>query len=119
MANVVIDDSDLLDMLMERVDFWTDDPTTHALFYDMYENAIESGIFEGCELNVMSIVDNDYVNWCDVIDDGDEENFEPLLQLYNEKGLGCDGDLPGYRFSVLEAVEKDQEGNPVAFLIRC
>lgn len=119
MINVKIEEDELLDLLMDRVDYWSDDNVVHALYYDMYKNAIESGVFEGSELDVMGIVDNDYVNWCEIIYAEDTKNFEPLLKMYNELGLGCCGEIPDYTFNVLEAVEKDNEGEPVAFLIRC
>lgn len=63
MALVNIDNDELVRMLVDRVEFWTDDLEVIALFEDYYENKVWSGCFEGAELDIMGIVDNDYVNW--------------------------------------------------------
>ena len=63
MALVNIDNDELVRMLVDRVEFWTDDLEVIALFEDYYENMVWSGRFEGAELDIMGIVDNDYVNW--------------------------------------------------------
>ncbi len=62
MITVKIDEDVLLEMLMDRVEFWTDDELTRSLFRDYYEDTIAGGCFDGCELDIRSIVDNDYVN---------------------------------------------------------
>lgn len=64
---VTIDNDTALDMLMERVRFWAeDDDVTLNLFEQYYSNMLDEGAFDGCEFNVMDIVDNDYVNWFSV-----------------------------------------------------
>lgn len=82
-VTVTIDEDDLLDMLMDRVNEWT---TSDAdLFEKMYENKINSGCFEGMELNIMSIVDNDYVNNTSIISREDEpEEWDSMVNSYNE-----------------------------------
>ena len=75
MVTVRIEEDDLLDMLMERVEFWTDDSVTLELFGQYYENMVYSGCFEDTELNIMGIVDNDYVNWLDVVYEEDFDNY--------------------------------------------
>ena len=62
MVTVTISEDDLLDMLVERVKHWTDDRETINLYEQYYENMVYSGCFEGAELDIMSVVDNDYVN---------------------------------------------------------
>lgn len=62
MVTVTISEDDLLDLLVERVKYWTDDEETVELFEQYYENMVYSGCFEGAELDIISIVDNDYVN---------------------------------------------------------
>mgnify|MGYP003304364970 CR=1 FL=1 len=59
---VRLDEGTALDILMERVRYWTDDNDTLELFEKYYENAIWGGCFDGSDFNIMSIVDNDYVN---------------------------------------------------------
>lgn len=112
MVTIKIDEDEVLGMLMERVKFWTDDKTTLNLFEDMYQNYIDGGVFEGSELNVDVIVDNDYINWCRVVEEGEKE-FDAIKKVYEEQGLGdcsceeCEG-------SYIEAVNSDA----TAFLIR-
>ena len=62
MVTVTISEDALLDLLVERVKYWTDDEETVELFEQYYENKVYSGCFEGAKLDIMSIVDNDYVN---------------------------------------------------------
>lgn len=75
MITMRIEEDDLLEMLMERLSFWTEDSTTSNLFEQYYEDMIYSGCFEGAELDVMGIVDNDYVNWLDVVYEEDFDNY--------------------------------------------
>lgn len=99
-------DNDLaLDMLMDRLDFWTDDTTTKELYEQMYEHAIDEGLFDGGEFNVMSIVDNDYVNWCTVYEEEDEE-YKDIKEAWDNGDREVDG--IGY-------IEAEADG---AFLIR-
>lgn len=111
---VNIDNDTALEMLLDRLEFWTDDHTTYRLYEAMYENYIDGGCFDGGEFNVMAIVDNDYVNWCNVISEGDEA-YNDIKKLYEREGLtdiSCEDDLNhGYSY-----IEAEYEGN---FLVRC
>lgn len=101
---VKIDEDVALEMLVNRVKFWTDDKTTIALFESMYENYIDGGCFDNAEFDVMLIVDNDYINWCDIISEGDEA-YEDIKALFDEQGLGdisCEYEL-NHRYSFIEA----------------
>ena len=73
MINVQIDENTLLDLLVERVKYWTDDDDTIELFTDYYQNMIDGGCFEGSEFDPMIIVDNDYVNYFRVMEEDDPE----------------------------------------------
>lgn len=110
---VNIDNDMALDMLLDRLSFWTDDETTHRLYESMYENYIDGGVFESGEFNVMEIVDNDYINWCTVISEGDEA-YKDIKKLYEEQDLGdisCEYELNnGYSY-----IEAEYNGN---FLVR-
>lgn len=110
---VRIDDNTALEMLMERVEFWTDDHTVYKLYEQMYESYIDGGVFENGRFEIMEIVDNDYVNWCTVISEGDE-GYEGIKKLYDEQGCGdisCEYELNnGYNF--IEAEYED------SFLVR-
>ena len=68
MITVKIDEADLLDMLVDRVGYWTDDRDVKELYSKYYENMVYGGCFEGAELDIHSIVDNDYVNYLTVVD---------------------------------------------------
>lgn len=84
MVNVRIDEDDVIDMLLDRLNYWTDDIVTHKLYEGYYERMVYDGCFDGMELNVMSIVDNDYVNWLDVITEEDFENYH-IDDEYDER----------------------------------
>lgn len=113
MIKVLIDENDALDLLMNRLSHWTDDDTTHALYEAMYESYLDSGVFDCCEFDVMQIVDNDYVNYCDVIAPGDDA-YDDIKKLYDLEGctdISCEKDLNnGYNF-----IESEYNG---CFLVR-
>ena len=98
---VRIDEDTAIEMLMDRVSHWTDDYTVCELYHQMYESYVYGGVFDGGEFDIMVIVDNDYVNYCDVISVGDEA-YENIKKLYEEQGIGdisCEHDLNcGYNF---------------------
>lgn len=75
MVTVKIDEYDLLDMLMDRLAFWTTDDVTTKLFDRYYWDMIEGGCFNETELDVRSVVDNDYVNYLEVIYEEDFDNY--------------------------------------------
>ena len=111
---VNIDNSRAVDMLLERLEHWTDDIITYHLYETMYEDYVNSGCFDGGDFDVMAIVDNDYINYCTVISKGDEV-YEDIKKLYEKEGLGdisCEYDLNnGYSY-----IEAEYEDN---FLLRC
>ena len=76
MITVKIDEDTLLDMLINRVAFWTDDNCTQDLFRDYYEGLVNSGCFEDCELDIGNIVDNDYINNLTTISKEDFEQWD-------------------------------------------
>ena len=110
---VRIDNDMALEMLLNRVEHWTDDHTTYRLYEAMYESYIDGGCFENGEFDVMAIVDNDYINYCSVIDE-DDEAYEDIKRLYDEQGIGdisCEYELNhGYSF-----IEAEYNGS---FLVR-
>ena len=98
---VKVDENQAIEMLLERLEHWTDDHTTYRLYEQMYESYIWSGCFDGCEFDIMQIVDNDYINYCDVISEGDD-GYNDIKTLYERDGLGdisCEKDFNnGYNF---------------------
>lgn len=111
-----ISEEEVLEMLMNRVHHWTDSKKEIDLYRSMYENYVYGGVFDSGseEFDVMSIVDNDYVNWCSTVYKDDKE-FIKIKKVFEEQGLGdcscedCEGNY-------IEAV--DSEDNPTMFLIR-
>lgn len=112
---VNIDNDTALEMLLDRLEHWTDDHTTYRLYEAMYQSYIDGGCFDGGEFDVMMIVDNDYINWCTVIEEDEEDEvYKNIKQLYELQGLGdisCEYDLNnGYSY-----IEAEYDGN---FLVR-
>lgn len=101
---VKIDNSTALEMLMDRLKFWTDDHEVYRLYESMYDHYIDGGCFDGGEFDVMAIVDNDYINWCSVIREGDEA-YDDIKTLYDADGcadISCEHGL-NHRYSYIEA----------------
>lgn len=73
MVSVRINEDELVEMLVDRLNHWDVDDDIKDLYRKMYENLAYGGCFDGAELDVMSIVDNDYINYCYVYSEGDEE----------------------------------------------
>lgn len=91
---VQIDNDDLLDMLVERVKFWKKDDEVVELYKQMYQSAIDDGVFDGMELNVMTIVDNDVVNWCETYtkDELSSDDWDKLKECYDngDRDISCE-----------------------------
>ena len=62
MVTVTVNENTLLEMLLDRLEFWTSDEDVINLYRDYYEGLVYSGCFEGCNLDIMMVVDNDYCN---------------------------------------------------------
>ena len=75
MITIKIDEDKLLEMLVDRVKYWTSDENVINLYRNYYEMLIDFGCFEGCKLDIMSIVDNDYTNNLIVINKEDFEDW--------------------------------------------
>ena len=84
MITVQIDETTLLDMLVDRVEYWTDDRDVIDLYQEYYNNLIESGCFEGSVLDIAVIVDNDWVNYTRVM------TSDELKKEYNIDVNGAD-----------------------------
>lgn len=115
--DVKIEKNDALNMLVERVEYWTQDKDEIALFEKMYDDYIFNGCFDGGEFDVISIVDNDWVNYTAIIRPEDKD-FEKVLALYKKDGLGdvsCE-DFDYYKINFIESV--DDENDPTMFLVR-
>ena len=85
---VNIDNDEAIDMLVERVKYWTDDDDTIELFEQYYTHMVEGGCFDGGNFDIMSIVDNDYVNNTTIVT---REEFEKDREEYIKEQLESDG----------------------------
>ena len=85
-VNLSIDEDDLKELLYDRVNFWIPqalDEDDAELFYNMYENYVDGGVFEGYkDFNVSVIVDNDVINYCQIVRKGDDM-WEEAVEAYN------------------------------------
>lgn len=108
MITVKIDEETALEMLCDRVRAWRSGAEAE-LFDKMYESYVYGGCFDGAEFDVMSIVDNDVVNYCDIISAGDKD-FDKLLELYKdgERDVSCENFENG-NYSFIEAVSDDED----------
>ena len=62
MINVKIDETTLLNLFMNRLEYWTTDANVLELYEIYLKDLIDCGCFEGEEIDVDLIVDNLYVN---------------------------------------------------------
>lgn len=91
MITVTINEDTLLEILLDRVKFWTTDEDVIDLYRDYYEGLINSGCFEGCTLDIMIVVDNDYLNNFVTISKEDfeqwsiESEVDDKVVAFNEK----------------------------------
>jgi hypothetical protein len=76
MITITIDEHMLLKMFLDRVEYWTKDETILDLYKDYYEELVYSGCFEGCKLDITSIVDDDYINNLTIISKKDFEQWD-------------------------------------------
>ena len=113
MVTIRIKESDLLKMLIERVKQWNNSETALDLYEKMYESEIDDGCFENAKVDVNLIVDNDVINYCNIIEKSNSK-FSSILQLYKEQGLEDISMESNYSF--IEAVDDEEE--PKAFLVR-
>ena len=83
MINVKIDETTLLNLFMQRLEYWTTNNDVLELYESYIKELIDCGRFESAELDVNLIVDNLYVNDTAVTDS------EGLIKEY---GIDVDND---------------------------
>lgn len=74
MVNLQIDEEQLLDLLMQRVEHWTRDTYILTLYEQYLEDLIYGGCFEGANLDIYLLIDNLYVNDTLIMDKEDLKN---------------------------------------------
>lgn len=68
MINVQIDETILLNLLMDRLEYWTSDSDIQELYKGYFEYLIDAGCFEGAELDINSFIDNLHINDTTIMD---------------------------------------------------
>lgn len=68
MINVKINETTLLNLFMDRVEYWISDADVLELYEDYLKELIYGGCFEGSELDVDLFVDNLYINDTTIMD---------------------------------------------------
>ncbi len=114
MITVQMEESDVLDLFIQRINYWTTDPVVANLYTDMYERLLEDGCFNHTQLDIQRIVDNDYVNNCSIIY-SDDPDFDKYFKIYEERGA-CDISDEDLSYSYIESVDNDDE--PTMMLVR-
>lgn len=108
---VTIDEEDFLELLMNQLKGWTTDETALELFKEMYEHAIDDGVFSSNKMTVAAIVNNDWLNYCDVIYKKDDEKLYNRLMEFAKNGQydvsGEDWDDYNYSPEYIEAYNDD------------
>ena len=91
MINVQVDEENLLDLLMQRMEYWTKDANTLNLYEQYLKDLIDGGCFEGANLDISLLIDNLYVNDTLIMDKKDLENNDVDINN-SEKVLARDVD---------------------------
>ena len=98
MINVKINEATLLNLFMNRLEYWITNDDVLALYEDYLEELIDSGYFDGAELNVSRFVDSLYINDTTIMDK--KELLENYIDVYDcDKVLAKDEDKDLYLVS--------------------
>lgn len=91
-VTITMDEEDFLDLLMDRVAFWT--KTRYCPEYDLfekyYEDAVYNGVFDGMDEGINYIVDNDYVNNGRIVYP-DDYDYAEIKAKYEDGSLEDEG----------------------------
>ena len=98
MINVQINETTLLNLFMDRLEYWTSDNDVLELYEDYLKELIDCGCFNGSELDVAMFVDNLYINDTTIMDK--KELLENYIDVYDcDKVLAKDEDKDLYLVS--------------------
>ena len=82
MINVRINEITLLNLLMNRLEYWASDDDVLALYEEYLKELIDCGCFENSELDSDVIIDNLYINDTTIMDK--KELLENYIDIYDE-----------------------------------
>ena len=83
MINVKINKTTLLNLFMNRLEYWTTDADVLELYENYLEEMIDSGWFDGTELDVDMFIDNLYTNNTSIMDK--KELLENYIDIYDSE----------------------------------
>ena len=83
MINVQIGEITLLNLFMDRLEYWTSDADVLALYEDYLKELIDCGCFDGAELDVDMFIDNLYINNTSIMDE--KELSENYIDIYDSE----------------------------------
>ena len=107
---IIMPDYDVIDVFESRVRFWTSDKKIIDLYRLMYLNQLMYVFEDKDEIDVYDIVDNDYVNYCKVIFENDED-YKEIKSSYLNGVFDISETTP---YSYIEAASDDLK----MFLVR-
>ena len=114
-ALIEVEDEDVVEMLIDRlIKYWHPANDEVYMYEKMYQNYVDNGVFDGQKISISDIVDNDWVNYCDIVSDGDDY-FEECKKAYAEGDYEVYDENEKY-IGTIESVNIDD--NPTKFLIR-
>lgn len=103
---VELDINQIESLVKNRITNFAHDSKIANLFWQMYENYLDNdeSFFEYTDFDL--IVDNDYINYCEVVYKEDEEQeYNDLLKLYEEGNRDISEEENNHGFSFIEAVD--------------
>ena len=71
MINVQVDEETLLDLVMQRMEYWTTNSYVLNLYEQYLKDLIDEGCFEGNNLDISVLIDNLYINDTQIMDEED------------------------------------------------
>ena len=98
MINVKINELTLLNLFMDRLEYWTSDDDVLALYEEYLKELIDCGCFDSTELDIDLTIDNLYINDTTIMDK--EGLLENYIDVYDcEKVLAKNEDKDLYLVS--------------------
>lgn len=82
MINVKIDETTLLNLFIDRLEYWTTGADVLELYENYLEYLIDCGCFENSELDINLTIDNLYINDTTIMDK--KELLENYIDIYDE-----------------------------------
>ena len=84
MVNVQIEETALLNLLMDRLEYWASDSEVLELYESYLSNLIDGGYFDGSTLDVMVFIDNLFANDTTIMDKEELENNNIDIDDYDK-----------------------------------